>query len=199
MSDFATQESIKGLVERFNSGHAHVTMTPMRPREEPLPICSRHKAEERLIRHDHLRVSDCRLSALQTETRPARLDRRWRLYRSDGNFQQLQRAERSRGAAPPLEQQLGERQRGDQEARRIDEGCIRALSYGMPPAGGVGVGIDRLAMLLTDSHTIRDVILFPLCGPRRPSPRTQDPRPRKSDRSQSFVILRVLRGYCFMF
>ena len=66
-----------------------------------------------------------------------------------------------------FEQQLKERERGDDEAHQMDEDYIRALSYGMPPAGGVGVGVDRLAMLLTDSHTIRDVILFPLLRPEK--------------------------------
>ena len=68
-----------------------------------------------------------------------------------------------------FESQLKERERGDEEAHQMDEDYIRALSYGMPPAGGVGVGVDRLAMLLTDSHTIRDVILFPLLRPEKAS------------------------------
>jgi len=66
-----------------------------------------------------------------------------------------------------FEEQLKERARGDEEAHQMDEDYIRALSYGMPPTGGCGVGVDRLAMLLTNSQTIRDVILFPQLRPER--------------------------------
>jgi lysyl-tRNA synthetase, class II len=70
--------------------------------------------------------------------------------------------------------QMTQRERGDEEAMVMDEDYIRALSYGMPPAAGIGIGVDRFTMLVTNKQSIRDVILFPHMRPERKSGEQQE-------------------------
>jgi lysyl-tRNA synthetase class 2 len=169
MSDFATSEAVEGLVKRFNSGHAHVPYDPREPAGKTIAELFGATAEEHLVQPTIVYEFPTAISPLskQKADEPEWTER-WELFAGKmeiaNGFSELNDPEDQRRR---FEQQLQARERGDDEAHQMDEDYIRALSYGMPPAGGVGVGVDRLAMLFTDSHTIRDVILFPLLRPEK--------------------------------
>jgi lysyl-tRNA synthetase, class II len=169
MADFASAEAVKKLVGRFNAGHAHIAFDPNEPTGKTIASLFEATAEEHLIQPTIIYEFPAAVSPL-SKNKPDEPDwvERFEIFAGkmeiSNGFSELNDPEEQRRR---FEQQLTERERGDQEAHQMDEDYIRALSYGMPPAGGVGVGIDRLAMLLTDSHTIRDVILFPLMRPEK--------------------------------
>jgi lysyl-tRNA synthetase class 2 len=171
MSDFSSHDSVKALVARFNTAHAHVAYDPNEPVGKTIANLFEATAEEQLIQPTIIYEFPTAVSPLskQKADEPDWTER-WEIFAGKmeiaNGFSELNDPEDQRRR---FEQQLKERERGDEEAHQMDEDYIRALSYGMPPAGGVGVGVDRLAMLLTDSHTIRDVILFPLLRPEKAS------------------------------
>jgi len=163
MSDFGSPEGVESLVRRFNSAHAHVAYDPKEPAGKTIAALFEAAAEEHLTQPTIIYEFPTAVSPLSKQ-KPDEPDwtERWEIFAGKmeiaNGFSELNDPEDQRRR---FEGQLKERERGDDEAHQMDEDYIRALSYGMPPAGGVGVGVDRLAMLLTDSHTIRDVILFP--------------------------------------
>jgi lysyl-tRNA synthetase, class II len=171
MSDFSSHDSVKTLVERFNTAHAHVAYDPNEPIGKTIANLFEAAAEEHFIQPTIIYEFPAVVSPL-SKNKPGEPDwvERFEIFAGQmeiaNGFSELNDPEDQRRR---FEQQLKERERGDEEAHQMDEDYIRALSYGMPPAGGVGVGVDRLAMLLTDSHTIRDVILFPLLRPEKAS------------------------------
>ena len=169
MADFASPDAVKALVHRFNTGHAHVAYDPNEPAGKAIAALFEACAEEHLIQPTIIYEFPTAISPLskQKADEPDWAER-WEIFAGQmeiaNGFSELNDPEEQRRR---FEQQLKERERGDEEAHQMDEDYIRALSYGMPPAGGVGVGVDGLAMLLTDSLTIRDVILFPLLRPHK--------------------------------
>jgi lysyl-tRNA synthetase class 2 len=183
ISDFASSEGVKKLVERFNSAHAHMAYEANAPAGKNIAALFEAAAEEHLTQPTIIYEYPTAISPLSKQ-KPDEPDwtERWEIFAGSmeisNGFSELNDPEDQRRR---FEAQLQERARGDEEAHQMDEDYIRALAYGMPPAGGVGVGVDRLCMLLTDSHTIRDVILFPLLRPEKSSTTegtesTEDPK-----------------------
>jgi lysyl-tRNA synthetase, class II len=171
MAEFASHEGVKKLVERFNQAHAHMAYDPNEPLGKTIASLFEAVAEEHLTQPAIIYEFPTAVSPLSKQ-KPEEPDwtERFEIFAGQmeisNGFSELNDPEDQRRR---FEAQLKERERGDEEAHQMDEDYIRALSYGMPPAGGVGIGIDRLCMLLTDSHTIRDVILFPLLRPEKAS------------------------------
>jgi lysyl-tRNA synthetase class 2 len=167
LSDFDAHHSVKALVDRFNRAHSHMAYDPSEPVGKTIAALFEAVAEEHLTQPTIIYEFPTAVSPLskQKAAEPEWTER-FEVFAGQmeiaNGFSELNDPEDQRRR---FEAQLQERERGDEEAHQMDEDYIRALSYGMPPTGGCGVGIDRLAMLLTDSHTIRDVILFPLLRP----------------------------------
>jgi lysyl-tRNA synthetase class 2 len=171
VSDFATIESVKNLVMRVRDTGVNLAYDPNEPAGKTIASIFEAVAEEHLLQPTIIYEFPTAISPLSKQ-KPDEPDwtERWEIFAGKmeiaNGFSELNDPEDQRRR---FEAQLKERERGNEEAHQMDEDYIRALSYGMPPAGGVGVGVDRLAMLLTDSHTIRDVILFPPLRPEKHS------------------------------
>jgi lysyl-tRNA synthetase class 2 len=169
LPDFATSDSVKALVQRFNQSHSHMPYDPKEPTGKTIANLFEAVAEEHLTQPTIIYEFPTAVSPLskQKSDEPDWTER-WEIYAG-----QMEIANGFSELNDPVDQrrrfegQLQERERGDEEAHQMDDDYIRALSYGMPPAGGVGVGIDRLCMLITNSQSIRDVILFPLLRPEK--------------------------------
>ena len=175
MSDFDDSRAIHGHVgcKRLNAHHhrAHAVRPAGARRQDASPIDLRDLAEEHLIQPTIIYDFPLAVSPL-SKIKPDEPDwvERFEFYIGGfelGNaFCELNDPEEQRRR---FEQQLAERERGDDEAHQMDEDYVRALSYGLPPTAGEGIGIDRLTMILTGSKSIRDVILFPLMRPEKQS------------------------------
>jgi lysyl-tRNA synthetase class 2 len=175
--DFLSSASVAGLVERVRAAGIKLKYDSAAPAGKTIAAIFEAVAEEHLMQPTIIYEFPTAVSPLSKQ-KPDEPDwtERFEMYAGQmeisNGFSELNDPEDQRQR---FEAQLQERERGDDEAHQMDADYVRALSYGMPPAGGVGLGVDRLTMLLTDSHTIRDVILFPLLRPEQPAASEQSP------------------------
>ncbi|HEX4019615.1 MAG TPA: lysine--tRNA ligase [Acidobacteriaceae bacterium] len=169
MEDFADAAKVAQLVEHLHQAHTHVDFDAKAPIGTNIAAIFEAVAEEHLIQPTIIYDYPYAVSPLskQKPEEPEWVER-FEFYIGGfelGNaFSELNDPDEQRRR---FEQQLAERERGDEEAHAMDEDYVRALSYGLPPTAGEGIGIDRLTMILTGSRSIRDVILFPLMRPQQ--------------------------------
>ena len=176
MGDFGSEEKLTELVRNLRAIGRNVDYKAGEPTGKTIASIFEAVAEERLIQPTIIYEFPTAISPLSKQ-KPGDPDwvERFEIYAGGfelGNaFSELN---------DPVEQhkrfedQLKERDRGDDEAHQMDEDYVRALAYGLPPTGGEGIGIDRLVMLLTGSKSIRDVILFPLMRDRNQGSENRD-------------------------
>ena len=178
MSDFGSAERVSALVKRFNSAHQHMPYDPSAPLGRTIAELFEAVAEEHLVQPTSIYEFPVAVSPL-SKNKPDEPEwvERFEIYAGGmeiaNGFSELNDPQEQRRR---FEMQLAERERGDEEAHQMDEDYIRALSFGLPPTGGCGVGIDRVAMLLTGSASIRDVILFPLLRPEKQAEEEEQPQ-----------------------
>jgi lysyl-tRNA synthetase class 2 len=170
MSDFSSVENLVQIVHRYNAHNPHIPFDPSAPAGKTIAEIFEFVAEPHLIQPTFIYDFPLAISPLSKNKREPEENADW-VERFEIFVGGLEIGNAFSELNDPEEQrrrflgQLSERARGDEEAHQMDEDYIRALSYGLPPTAGEGVGIDRLTMLLTDSRSIRDVILFPLLRP----------------------------------
>jgi lysyl-tRNA synthetase, class II len=176
LADFESEDSLLALVGDLRGAGKHVDYKPGEPAGKTIASIFEAVAEEHLIQPTIIYEFPTAVSPLSKQ-KPGEPEwvERFEVYCGGfelGNaFSELNDPSEQQKR---FEQQLSERERGDDEAHQMDEDYVRALAYGLPPTGGMGIGIDRLVMLLTGSKSIRDVILFPLMRSREPNSEIRD-------------------------
>ncbi len=167
-SVFATKESVVALIPQLRAAKISIEYDPNEPVGKTIATIFETVAEAHLIQPTIIYDFPLAVSPL-SKVKPDEPDwvERFEFYIGGfevGNaFSELNDPEDQRRR---FEQQLEQKEKGDDEAHQMDEDYVRALGYGLPPTAGEGIGIDRLTMLLTNSRSIRDVILFPLMRPQ---------------------------------
>jgi lysyl-tRNA synthetase, class II len=173
---FTTHDAVAGLIQQLRSAKIRIDYDPKEPLGKTIANIFETVAETHLIQPTIIYDFPLAVSPL-SKIKPDELFwvERFEFYIGGfevGNaFSELNDPDDQRAR---FEMQMTEKERGDTEAHQMDEDYVRALGYGLPPTAGEGIGIDRLTMLLTNSKSIRDVILFPLLRPQAKHAATQD-------------------------